>query len=75
MGGDSTYGLNTWIHGRGEKAAGRDPAPEAIRKLLAKIDENGSWCPGKRDAFMSGRPKALSETNRAVIAKSAMTAK
>ena len=73
--GGKTYGLNAWIHTRVKKAGGGNPSPEAIGQLLAKIDDDEAWFPGRRYGSMGGRPKALSETNRGVIARSAMAMK
>ena len=75
MSGDSTYGLNTGIHERVDTDAGGNPIPETARQLLAKIDDDEFWFPGKRYGFMGGRPKALLGTKRAVIAKMAMAMK
>ena len=73
--GGKTHGLNTWIHTRVKKAGGGNPSPEAIGQLLAKMDEDKTWFPGKRYGSLGGRHKTLSEANRAVIARSAMAMK
>ena len=73
-----TYGLNAWIAERlyVEGKPKKHPTGQAIGQLLEKMKDDG-WFPGKigGGGSLGGRPSALSETNKAVIAKSAMALK
>ena len=54
----------------------RHPSGQAIGQLLEKMNDD-DWFPGKicGSGSLGGRPSALNETNKAVIAKSAMALK
>ena len=52
----------------------RDPL-RRIGKLLKKMASDADWFPGKVYGSLGGRPPALSETNKAVIANSTMSMK
>ena len=77
MHGDKRYGKAKWIaervhvQGRGTKR----PCPEAITMMMSKMTEDEDWFPGKVYGSLGGRPPALSETNKSVIAASAMAMK
>ena len=51
------------------------PSEKAIGQLITKMEEDAEWFPGKRYGSLGGRPSVLSETNKAVIARSAMALK
>jgi len=71
------YGLCTYVapkltvKGEGKKVGG-NPSPSALRQLYEKMDQDKDWFPGKRYGDPPGRPSALSETNKAVVARSLM---
>ena len=82
---DTTHGRNTWIaskvsvieapdrgKGEGKGKGSLHPSEQAIGKLIAKIDEDAEWFPGKRYGSLGGRPSVLSETSRTMFARSAM---
>lgn len=73
-----TYGRNAWIAERlcVEGSPKKKPSPQSIGQLLTKMDDP-EWFPGKicGSGSLGGRPPVLSETNRAVIARSAMSLK
>ena len=66
-------------NGRGESMCmgkgNLHPSEQAIGKLITKMEEGAEWFPGKRYGSMGGRPSVLSETNKAIIARSAMALK
>lgn len=78
--GDKTYGMNSWIASKvwkvkeGKKRQ-EHPTPEALRQMFEKIDSDPEWFPGKCDRVQYGPAPAISGTNQAVIARSAMTMK
>ena len=76
--GGQTHGRNTWIAERLclEGKPRRHPSAQAISQLMAKMEDD-DWFPGKicGSGSLAGRPSALSETNKAVVAKSAMALK
>ena len=77
MHGERVYGKATWIAER-VYVQGRErqhPTAEAIRQLIAKMTEDEDWFPGKMYGSLGGRPSAVSETNKAVMAASAMAMK
>ena len=55
----------------------RHPSGQAIGQLLVEMMEDDNWFPGKifGSGSLGGRPSALSETNKAVVANSAMALK
>ena len=75
--GDKTYGMATWIAERVHvQGSGQDhPSSAAVGKLLKKMSEDGDWFPGKVYGSLGGRPSVLTETNKAVVAASAMAMK
>ena len=76
--GGQTHGRNTWIAERLclEGKPRRHPSAQAISQLMSKMEDD-EWFPGKicGSGSLGGRPSALSETNKAVVAKSAMALK
>ena len=77
MHGDKTYGKATWIaervHVQGPDR--ENPTSAAIGNLLKKMDEDEEWFPGKVYGSLGGRPSVITETNKAVVAASAMAMK
>ena len=77
MHGETTYGKSKWIaervrvQGRGQKR----PSPEAVGPLLKKFGEDDEWFPGKVYGSLGGRPCVISETNKSIVATSAMAMK
>ena len=73
-----TYGRNAWIAERlyVEGTPKKRPSAQAIGQLLTKMDDP-DWFPGKicGSGNLGGRPSVLSETNKAIIARSAMALK
>ena len=77
MHGDKIYGKAKWIadrvyvHGPENK----HPSPEAVSALMQKMFDDGDWFPGKVYGSLGGRPPVVSETNKSLIATSAMAMK
>ena len=77
MYGDTTYGKAKWIaervyvQGPGKK----HPSDEAVRKLMKKMVDDDDWFPGKLYGSLGGRPSVLTETNKSIMATSAMAMK
>jgi len=70
---DSTHGLNTYVAGKLYKIGSREhPSSQAVGKLFAKMDSDRFWYPGKVYGDAGGRPCAISETNKSVVARSLM---
>ena len=78
--GDTTYGMLPWIASKvwkikeGNKRQ-EHPTKEAVRQLFEKIDNDPEWFPGKCDRVQYGPAPAITGTNQAVIARSAMNMK
>ena len=64
----SEHGMLTWISKRVTKGGGDNPTVEAVRLLFEKISSDPDWFPGKLYGSPGGRPSALSEQKKAVIA-------
>ena len=60
---------------KGQSVGNEHPSEQAIGKLIKKMEEDTEWFPGKFYGSLGGRPSALSETNKAIIARSAMALK
>ena len=76
----TTYGRNTWIKGLVEvvtedKRKKEHPGEQAIGKLLAKIEDDPDWFPGKVYGSLGGAPAQIPIWNKATVARSAMAAK
>ena len=77
MHGEATYGKLKWIsdrvyvQGPGQK----HPSTEAIRQLIDKMTQDDDWFPGKVYGGLGGRPCVLTETNKSIVATSAMAMK
>ena len=64
----SEHGMLTWISKRVTKGGGGNPTVEAVWLLFEKTSSDPDWSPGKLYGSPSGRPSALSEQKKAVIA-------
>ena len=53
----------------------KHPTSEAVNQLIGKMTADDDWFPGKIYGSLGGRPSALSETNKAIVAGSAMAMK
>ena len=75
--GEQTYGKAKWIAERVhvQGPANQHPSTEAVCKLLLKMAGDSDWFPGKVYGSLGGRPPAISETNKAIMANSAMALK
>ena len=67
---ESDYGRNTWIKGLVEavtkdKRRKARPTEEAIGKLIAKIEADPSWFPGKVHGILGGAPQQIPRLNKA----------
>ena len=51
------------------------PTPEAVGQLIKKTTEDPDWFPGKIYGSLGGRPPLVSETNKSIMANSAMAMK
>ena len=86
---DTTHGRNTWIaskvsvieapdrgKGEGKGKGSLHPSEQAIGKLIAKIDEDAEWFPGKRYGSLGGRPWLIpTKPNQQIIALHCISAK
>ena len=52
---------------------GGNPEPQSVRELLAKIDGDADWFPGKSHGASNGPAPALNAAKRRCIAQSAMS--
>ena len=73
--GAKAHGLPVLIATKVTKVGGGRPEAEVVRRLLARIDDDPDWHPGKTYGGKVGRAKALSGTATANIARSAMSLK
>ena len=73
--GKTEHGMCTYIAGKLTKTDGAAPKSESVKKLLDKMDADDDWFPGKAHYENMGPSAALTKTNRAAIAKSAMALK
>ena len=75
--GGKTYGKAKWISERVHvQGLGRKhPTPEAVSQLIKKTTEDPDWFPGKIYGSLGGRPPLVSETNKSIMANSAMAMK
>ena len=69
--GYSEKGFYAKIASKVAKVGGGQPGPDAVRKLLLRIEEDPSWFPGKKQGVAPGRKRALSEQARQSIKRSA----
>ena len=77
---DTAHGRNTWIKDLVEvvtedKRRKQHPTEQAIGKLLAKMESDPDWFPGKHYGSKPGAKAQIPNINKAVVARSAMTLK
>ena len=77
---DTLHGRNTWISNLVEvvtedKRTKKHPTEQAIGQLLAKIEADPQWFPGKMYGSKGGRKDQISNTNKTIVARSAMSLK
>ena len=77
MWGDTTYGKAKWIADRVfvQGPGKQHPTTAGVKKLVDKMAADDDWFPGKVYGSLGGRPPVLSETNKSIIAGSAMAMK
>ena len=73
--GKGDHGMKAFIASKVKKQGGGNPTSEAVRQFFAKIDGDKDWFPGKANYENQGAPSVMTGTNRAVIARCAMTLK
>ena len=75
--GEKTYGMGAWIAERVhvQGPGHENPTRQAVSQLVKKMSEDEDWFPGKVYGSLGGRPSVLTETNKAVVAASAMAMK
>ena len=71
----SEYGMYEYIAGKVEKVGGGHPGGDAIMKFFQRVDEDPRWFPGKSAQQRRGPASAITPTNQAVVARSAMAMK
>ena len=77
---NTVHGRNTWIKDLVEvvtedKRKKTHPTEQAIGRLLAKMESDPEWFPGKHDGSKLGAKAQIPNSNKAVIARSAMALK
>ena len=70
-----TLGMNTWIAEKLTKIRGGRPTSAAVNRLLAKIDNDEDWYPGKQYGEKRGRKRVLRGTKALAIARCAQSKK
>ena len=76
----TTYGRNTWIKNlvtvvTKDQRKKEHPGEQAIGKLIAKMEEDSDWFPGKLYGSLGGAPQQIPSLNKATVARSAMAQK
>ena len=67
------YGMLSYIAGKLKKVGGNEsPTPQALGKFFTKLDEDPQWYPGKSIQKSFGPASAITPTNQAIVARSAM---
>ena len=69
---DGKYGMNSWIAERVAKVGGGAPTNQSVKELLAKIDEDEDWFPGKQYGAKRGRKRVLTGAKALAIVNCAM---
>ena len=72
--GNGEYGLLKFVHDNISKPDGTQPHTDTLQLLFKRIDADEEWYPGKI-SDTGGRPRAMSGTNEAVLARSLMAYK
>jgi len=71
-GNESEWGMLSYIAGKLKKKGGGNPGVAAVSKFFAKLDADPQWFPGKSAQTTFGPASAISPTNQAIVARSAM---
>ena len=71
----SKYGMHTWIADRLHKVGGGKPTNVAVKDLLAKMDKDDGWHPGKLYGEKRGRKRVLSGERARTVERSAKACK
>ena len=69
------FGVNTWIAERLTKIGGGRPTSAAVSQLLAKIDNDEDWYPGKQYGEKRGRKRVLRGPKALAVARCAQSKK
>ena len=64
-------GMYVKIAAKVQKVGGGTPGPDAVRKLVQKIEADPDWYPGKQLGERRGRKRALTPQARAAVKRSA----
>ena len=73
--GKGDHGMKTFIASKVAKQGGGHPSSEAMRKFFERIDADSNCFPGKANYENQGPVPFLTGSNRAAIARCAMTMK
>ena len=68
-------GMFVKIAAKVKKVGGGTPGPDAVRKLVMKIEADPDWYPGKQLGERRGRKRALTPQSRAAVKRSAESMK
>ena len=71
----SSYGLFTWIAARVEKVGGGNPTVNSVKSMLAIMDADNEWFPGKLRGQRRGRKRVLRGPKATAVARSAKALK
>ena len=69
------YGMHTWIADRLLKVGGGKPTNVAVKDLLAKMDADEGWYPGKQYGEKRGRKRVLTGDKALTVERSAKECK
>ena len=69
------YGMHAWIAERLTKVGGGRPTGASVKELLAKIDNDENWYPGKQNGEKRGRKRVLRGAKALAIARCAQSKK
>ena len=72
---ESKYGLLSWIAARVEKVGGGHPTVNSVKDMLANMDADDDWFPGKIHGKRRGRKRVLRGPKAAAVARSAKALK
>ena len=70
-----TFGMKMWIAERLTKIGGGRPTSAAVKELLAKIDSDEDWYPGKQYGEKRGRKRVLRGAKALAVARCAQSKK
>ena len=72
---EGVYGMNTWIAERLTKVGGGAPTNVSVKDLLAKIDDDEEWFPGKQYGEKRGRKRVLTGVKALAVVNCAQAKK